>query len=321
MNNLIVFQKSLQSNNADQVRQFLAELPRISTNEGLKAAGEAFGFPTVVVEEIRYMLGRDLARVGYGHTDIASLQKLLKNYDRSLLSFGRFGIDCQIIIRQGFSLNPQDQKSTLATWGDLLIVGMKGETEAARKIMAYLLEAEEKARVAQTCEMITGLSPRQLKTSESADPILQVLAQNQQNTQALIQIRQRQLEDQKTLSIHDQVLSDQGRKIKAIAATQDEELELTADQEKTLNALMNRLISARAFARKLPAGQVAPALWNWIKQRLGIRTFKSISRARYPMAVDILQTQIAREETEGSQANLKLVTLKNIKKKEPWGNQ
>ena len=150
-------------------------------------------------------------------------------------------------------------------------------------------------------------------SSEISDnPGLEALAQNQQfiqalaiQNQALIEVHQKQIKT-------DQALAKQGNQINALALTQDEELCLTADQEKTLYSLMDRLISARSAARKLPAGSVAPALWNWIKQRTGTRAFKGISRARYPVAVEILRTQIAREEAEAGQTSLKLVKLKAL---------
>lgn len=114
------FQKQLQTNNAEAVRQFLAELPQQSANEGLHQAGEAFGFPTVEAEGVRYMLGRDLAQYIYGYKNVASLHHLLKQYGRELLSLRGSDISYQNLIRQAFSLSPSDGRSTLATWGDLV---------------------------------------------------------------------------------------------------------------------------------------------------------------------------------------------------------
>lgn len=54
MNDLVLFQKHLLANDVQGVQQFLVECKQESANEGLRQAGEAFGFPTAQIESIRW---------------------------------------------------------------------------------------------------------------------------------------------------------------------------------------------------------------------------------------------------------------------------
>lgn len=144
---------------------------------------------------------------------------------------------------------------------------------------------------------------------------------------AMAQLRERQIETQKalaaqaqTLATHDQALADQGRKLRAIAASQEEALPLTPEQEKTLMNLTERLITARSAVKKISAGEAAKALYPWIKARLGIRTYKTVSQAQYPMARELLETQIQREEAALGQGTLKIVKARALKPKGPWSD-
>ena len=149
------------------VRAFFDAANIASGNEALMEAGREYGFVPCVSEEPPFnghaiMLARDLARLMYGTEDTSDLGKLLRTYGFDCLRIGACGSQSKTLLTDHFHLSKFDSKATFATWQHFLILGMYGQTTHARKVKAYLLKREQASRIADTVEMSTGLSPRQL---------------------------------------------------------------------------------------------------------------------------------------------------------------
>ena len=181
----------------------------------------------------------------------------------------------------------------------LLAMGFTG-----KKAMEFKLKfLAEFNRMEQEISLLRE-KPRQIEAGTVEEMLLQAL-------QGSAMVLQRQIEDRKsiaaqaqTLASHDQALSRQENQIKAIAASQEEELFPTPEDDRTLRKLTDKLISSRAYARGISAGEAAKTVYPWLKQRLGMTTWKTISRAQVPMAFDLLKTAIAREEAAVGQVKL-----------------
>ncbi len=138
----------------------IAEADKAACNDLLLDAGERFGFPTMLVEEEplagqRIMLARDLGRVFYENADSSAPQHIMKRYSVEFVSIGGFVHGVRTLIRRGLTL-PDSSAAKLATWQHFVIIGMYGQTEAAKKVKAYLLERERRARIDDKMVEATG---------------------------------------------------------------------------------------------------------------------------------------------------------------------
>lgn len=239
------------------------------------------------------MLARDLAEI-YQVNPKQITEAVRRNPDR-------FPDDFVFRLTEGeiSALKNEDRLSMQVTEAPLAFT-----REGANQLSGCLKSKVAAERSIQIMRAFSVIEERAQQVQGSGDILLDSI-------KALGQLREHQIETQKalaaqaqTLTTHDRALATQSNQIKAIAATQDSELRLTAEQEKNLNALVNRLITTRAFARKRTARDVAPSIWSWLKTRMGIRTLAGMSRAQYPVAADLLRSQITREEAEVGQVNL-----------------
>jgi hypothetical protein len=58
---------------------------------------------------------------------------LLRRYAMDFLSIRAFGHDAQKLLKDRFRLNKFDAKTVFCTWNHFVLVGMYGQTEAARQ--------------------------------------------------------------------------------------------------------------------------------------------------------------------------------------------
>lgn len=196
---------------------------------------------------------------------------------------------------EAFSLSPSDFNSTLATWGDLLIVGMKGETEAARRIMAYLLEAEQRAGANGASERLTDLSDNRLlrcAVIPEDDPILKSSLRVMRDTQNILILRARQVEAEEALH--------------RLQAKRQGELPISPEQERTLLRMIDRLASYRVSPER-PYARVYLGIRSWLRARVGFSFFRGIIRKQFPLAQSLLAEAIRREEAAQEQLGCCLV--------------
>lgn len=101
------------------------------------------------------MLAMDLGAVFYGHKESPKPGELLLRHAVEAYGIGVFSHDGRTLIRHNFGL-PPTSAAKLATWQHFVIIGMYGQTDAARKVKAYLLERERRARVDDKFVEATG---------------------------------------------------------------------------------------------------------------------------------------------------------------------
>jgi hypothetical protein len=138
----------------DTVRNILEQLDLISASECLRQMGEEWGFPTVEVQSLRVMAMRDLAMLAYGTQLTNKVGELLRRFGRKLLSFQQYSHKSRVAMRDALGFHTYASSVTLATWADVLIVGMRGHTAGARRIQGYLLKAEHDNRIRWTMEQL-----------------------------------------------------------------------------------------------------------------------------------------------------------------------
>jgi hypothetical protein len=149
---IIALNQSIARGAIADARQMLNDLlDKISANKRLKKMGEEKGFLTFEHQECfagwRFMRASDAALLLYGTTDTSSLAKLCGRYDLLLYSLRSVGHHGQQIIRNYFNIAPKAPNFTFASWKHFLLGGLKGETDLAKQVGAYLLAMETHGRI------------------------------------------------------------------------------------------------------------------------------------------------------------------------------
>jgi hypothetical protein len=101
----------------------------------------------------RVLLGQDLADVMYKTRDVRTLGQLLRRYHLDLLDIRASQHDIATL-KAHFGLAKTVSQVSFATWKHFLMAGMKGETDTARKVCAYILEAEKQVRIYEEMQHI-----------------------------------------------------------------------------------------------------------------------------------------------------------------------
>lgn len=146
MRSLVVLEKALLEENIDDVKGYILEIDRKTSNEAFRLLGEYLGLTTMEIEGVRYShLGSTSQIMGY--SDPSGLSKLMSTYQIMTPKIGWYGLEVRPRIREVFNLNPKDSEATFISYEGLLIAGMQGTTDGAKKIKLYLLAAERTARI------------------------------------------------------------------------------------------------------------------------------------------------------------------------------
>lgn len=153
MESLIKLEELLLEENSEGVKGYLSEIDRKTANDCMKAMGEAMGFQVIEINGICYAhLGRTSEILGY--SDVSGLRKLMERYQIMTPKIGWFGLEVQKILRETFNLDPKDGQATFIPYEGILLSGMQGQTEGARKIKVYLLKAERAFRIGMASEIV-----------------------------------------------------------------------------------------------------------------------------------------------------------------------
>lgn len=151
MESLIKLEELLLEENSEGVKGYLSEIDRKTANECMKAMGESMGFQVIEINGICYAhLGRTSDILGY--SDVSGLRKLMERYQITTPKIGWFGLEVQKILRETFNLDPKDGQATFIPYEGILLAGMQGQTEGAKKIKVYLLKAERAFRIGMSNE-------------------------------------------------------------------------------------------------------------------------------------------------------------------------
>jgi hypothetical protein len=145
-------QAAIDQQNIAQVHAFFEAAYVVACNDRLLEASQEYGFQTEVIDGQpakgqRLMLGRDLARIMYGEESTTALGELIRRYHMDFFSIRAFTYDTGKLLRDRFGLNKFDAKSAFCTWNHLVLVGMYGQTAAARRVRAQLLQDHRAWRI------------------------------------------------------------------------------------------------------------------------------------------------------------------------------
>ena len=151
---LAQLETAILSHNHATVHSILEQLDLMSANECLRQLGEAWGFPTVEIRGQRIMAMRDLAQLVYGYDNTANINNMLRRFNRSPVYLQGYNTRHKVQIRRALGIRTHATSVSLATWADLLIIGMRGHIDGAKRLQAYLLKAERENRIHWTMEQL-----------------------------------------------------------------------------------------------------------------------------------------------------------------------
>lgn len=146
MRSLIVLEAEILKESVDGVKNYLEDIDRKTANDAFRLLGEHLGLTTMEIEGIRYAhLSRASQIMGYANE--SGLRKLMSTYQITTPKIGWFVPEVRTRIRNTFDLDEKDSQATLMPYTGILLAGMSGMTDGAKKIKLYLLEAERVARI------------------------------------------------------------------------------------------------------------------------------------------------------------------------------
>jgi hypothetical protein len=151
---LAQFMRAVLAHDYPTVNRLIPLLDRLSANECHRQLGEEWGFPTLEVQGQCIMATRDLAMLVYGTPSISNIRRMLRRFGRKPLYLQDYNSRYHASIRTALGFAATASDVALAVWADLLIIGMRGHTEGAKKLQAYLLKAERDNRIRWTMEQL-----------------------------------------------------------------------------------------------------------------------------------------------------------------------
>ena len=146
INSLDDLQIALMEDDNGAIREYIERLDRESANQAFKAAGEFFSFPTYEIEGSVRTSGGHLARV-FGYKSPYKLTELLERRGILGTKLSGYSHHGSIQIKQGLTLDPDDNRSILYEYPAFLIGGMNSTNREARAVQLYLLRCERLARM------------------------------------------------------------------------------------------------------------------------------------------------------------------------------
>jgi hypothetical protein len=145
--NLTEFQIAVINDDRSEVAELLMELDRRTEREHFRRAAAEFGFRLLEHRGKCHAMRRELAPL-LGYMDESGLRKLCEKYEIEGVSLGAFGPEVRMFAQENLGIHPNDGKTIFIGWDGFLLAGARGESEAARKVFAYLLRAERAGRIA-----------------------------------------------------------------------------------------------------------------------------------------------------------------------------
>jgi hypothetical protein len=136
----VPFQRVLEPDDVDAVQAYLTAADQATANELLRLAGERYGFLTVDIGGVRYMLPADLAQRLYRSSDTASLAQLLKRYGEPLMSLRSAVYDPRHSLPQAFDLPPKSVCTLFATYRHYVIACLKNQTPTGARLSGTNLQ-------------------------------------------------------------------------------------------------------------------------------------------------------------------------------------
>lgn len=141
MRSLLALEQALLEDNFDDIKVYLSEIDRKDANERFRLLGEHLGLTTMEIEGVCYASLSRAAQI-LGYKSESGLRKLMGTYQIMTPKIGWFALQVRTRIRETFKLDEKDSQATFVPYEGILIAGMQGTTEQAKKIKLYLLKCE-----------------------------------------------------------------------------------------------------------------------------------------------------------------------------------
>jgi 5-methylcytosine-specific restriction endonuclease McrA len=166
MTDLVTLFQALQNDARADIDAFLAALKQETANTRLDELSTIYHFKTFWDAEQfngnRVMLAQDLAQLMHDTRMLNGLGQLLRRYGLDFYSSLGSSHYMKNLIKRHFHLSRYTPQVSFATYQHFLLAGMKGETEPARRVCAYLLAMEEQGRVTEEFQRQPTRSPIEL---------------------------------------------------------------------------------------------------------------------------------------------------------------
>lgn len=133
MHSLILLEEALLEGNIDKASGYLAEIDRKTANERMRQAGEQFGFKIINIHGIVFTHMGMLSKI-FGYASVSGLTYLVDTYQLHTMKLAWFTNDLKTKAREIFNLSPKDSQATFVGWDTILVAGMYGQNEEAKKV-------------------------------------------------------------------------------------------------------------------------------------------------------------------------------------------
>lgn len=165
MHSLIVLERSLLEENIEDVKNYFLDVDRRTSNETMQRMGDSLGFQVMEIDGICYAHLSSTSQL-LGYSNVSGLRYLMSTYQIQTPKIGWFIVELQKIIRNFFNLDPKDGQATFLPYAGILVAGMEGKTDGAKKIKLYLLKMEEAARIGSAVSVDQGKAESQKMKDE-----------------------------------------------------------------------------------------------------------------------------------------------------------
>ncbi|MBM7423834.1 MULTISPECIES: hypothetical protein [Spongiibacter] len=163
--NLTDFQIAVLGDDTNEVHSLLLDIDRRTERDRYREAARQFGFDLLEHRGKCYAMRRELASV-FGYSGESGLRMLCEKYDVEGVSIATFAPEVRMWAQENLGLHSRDGKTIFLSWDGFLLAGARGDSEAARKVFAYLLKMERAGRIAGGAMDAAKANEARLKQAE-----------------------------------------------------------------------------------------------------------------------------------------------------------
>ncbi len=160
MKSILDLQHALLKDDPDAVSDFFSEANRRTSNASMQAAADQFGLKVAFLDGWLVTSTAEIAKL-MGYKSDSAVRNLRQKYN--LMSFN-CGTSSPMMTKlaEVFDLHRNDGRTLFCGWDTVLVAAMKGRTEEAESIQAYLIECERTVRLLSDKE-IQGIRRQSLR--------------------------------------------------------------------------------------------------------------------------------------------------------------
>lgn len=274
----------------NDIREVISTIDIESANSVYRKCAEEFEFNIAQIEGSVYSVAKELATIfGYSRPDHVS--RVLKQNQCETIALTGLPRNGVSLIKESLNLLERDYSTQLIDYRGFLTIALEGHGEHCDKVRQYLLATEQKARVDTVVYEKTGLDASDLSQVAPYldDPTVKTMLESQRTMRELVKLRINQLKtDERVTQLETQ--TNQMRPV-------------TSEQEHILNQKKDELVglkSVNGMSRK----RAYAWFYSTIKSRFRIGLYSGMSREKFPLAVEWIDSLIAKEKARQVQLQL-----------------